>query len=120
MAHSLERMAADTSRPLKEYARLFATIWDRLEHVHSYGVRQMRSAATLPRSASQASPSASSAGDSCRPRMPQHGLHRGTAKKASGRQNANDSGFSGGNTRSARDLNCSAKRGLLAGAASPQ
>ena len=91
-----------------------------LEHVHSCGMRQMRSAATLPRSASHASASASSAGDSCRPRMPQPGLRRGAAKKASGGQNANDSGFSGGSTESARDLNCCATRGLLAGGGIPR
>ena len=35
-------------------------------------------------------------------------------------QNANDSGFSGGSTESARDLNCCATRGLLAGGGIPR
>ena len=91
-----------------------------VEHVHSCGMRQMRSATTLPRSATHASASASLAGDSCRPRMPQSGLRRGAAKKASGGQNANDSGFSAGSAESARDLNCCPTRRLLAGGYIPR
>jgi hypothetical protein len=118
------RTAAGAEASIESLIRLAPTKASRLvaaaEHVHSCGVRQMRSAATLPRSASQASASASSAGDSCRPRMPQPGLRRGAAKKASGGQNANDSGFSGVSTGIARDLNCCATGGLLAGGGIPR